>query len=72
MCGICGELRFDGASPDMDALRGPDHEGYYRNGALAFGHRGLSIIDLSSHASRCWVRYCLVAVLMLFVLMAKS
>ncbi len=61
MCGICGELRFDGASPDMDALkrmtarlalRGPDHEGYYSNGALAFGHRRLSIIDLSSHADQ--------------------
>ena len=61
MCGICGELRFDGASPDMDALRrmtarlalrGPDHEGYYSDGALAFGHRRLSIIDLSPHADQ--------------------
>jgi asparagine synthase (glutamine-hydrolysing) len=61
MCGICGELRFDGASPDMDALRrmtarlalrGPDHEGYYDDGALAFGHRRLAVIDLSPHADQ--------------------
>ncbi|HEX5698989.1 MAG TPA: N-acetylglutaminylglutamine amidotransferase [Rhodoferax sp.] len=59
MCGICGELRFDGAAPDMAALarmsdqlarRGPDHAGSYQDGPLAFGHRRLSIIDLSSHA----------------------
>jgi asparagine synthase (glutamine-hydrolysing) len=56
MCGICGELRFDHAAPDMDTLRrmtqrlirrGPDHEGYYQDGVLAFGHRRLAIIDLS-------------------------
>ncbi|MCX7193681.1 MAG: N-acetylglutaminylglutamine amidotransferase [Proteobacteria bacterium] len=61
MCGICGEFRLDGTSPDMDALRrmnarlarrGPDHEGYYQDGALAFGHRRLAIIDLSSHADQ--------------------
>ena len=59
MCGICGELRFDGAAPDMAAVarmsdqmarRGPDHSGSYQDGPLAFGHRRLSIIDLSSHA----------------------
>jgi len=61
MCGICGELRFDQASPDMEALRrmtaklarrGPDHEGFFNGGAVAFGHRRLSIIDLSSHADQ--------------------
>ncbi len=61
MCGICGELRFDQAVPDMEALkrmtaklarRGPDHEGFFNGGALAFGHRRLSIIDLSSHADQ--------------------
>jgi asparagine synthase (glutamine-hydrolysing) len=61
MCGICGELRLDGASSDRDALRrmtarlmlrGPDHEGYYHDGALAFGHRRLAIIDLSSDADQ--------------------
>ncbi len=61
MCGICGELRFDGAASDMEAVkrmtarlarRGPDHEGFYDGGALAFGHRRLSIIDLSAHADQ--------------------
>ena len=61
MCGICGELRFDGSLPDLGALarmseklarRGPDHAGSYSDGALAFGHRRLSIIDLSPSASQ--------------------
>ncbi len=61
MCGICGELRFDRSVPDMDALkrmtaklarRGPDHEGFFNGGALAFGHRRLSIIDLSAHSDQ--------------------
>jgi asparagine synthase (glutamine-hydrolysing) len=59
MCGICGELRFDGLAPDMGAVarmsdklarRGPDDSGTYQSGPLAFGHRRLSIIDLSAHA----------------------
>jgi asparagine synthase (glutamine-hydrolysing) len=61
MCGICGELRFDHSSPDMAGLqrmtsrlarRGPNHEGVYSDGALVFGHRRLSIIDLSAHADQ--------------------
>ncbi|TAJ79325.1 MAG: N-acetylglutaminylglutamine amidotransferase [Gallionellaceae bacterium] len=61
MCGICGELRFDHSAPDRDALqrmtarlarRGPDHEGFFSEGALAFGHRRLAIIDLSAHADQ--------------------
>jgi asparagine synthase (glutamine-hydrolysing) len=61
MCGICGELRLDGASPDLGAIqrmaarlerRGPDHAGRYSDGPLAFGHRRLSIIDLSERASQ--------------------
>ncbi len=61
MCGICGELRFDGNAPDMDAMkrmtvqlarRGPDHEGFYSEGTVAFGHRRLAVIDLSSHADQ--------------------
>jgi len=59
MCGICGELRFDGAIPDLGRLgrmlhrlerRGPDHEGSYADGPLVFGHRRLAIIDLSERA----------------------
>lgn len=61
MCGICGELRFDGRDPSlhgisrmMDRLerRGPDHHGSWSDGPLAFGHRRLSIIDLSEHSSQ--------------------
>ncbi len=61
MCGICGELRFDQSVPDMDALkrmtaklarRGPDHEGFFNGGVLAFGHRRLSIIDLTAHSDQ--------------------
>ena len=61
MCGICGELRFDNSVPDMAVLqrmtarlarRGPNHEGFYKDGSLAFGHRRLAIIDLSAHADQ--------------------
>lgn len=61
MCGICGELRFDGAPADLGAVqrmterlerRGPDHGGSYSDGALGFGHRRLSVIDLSEHANQ--------------------
>jgi asparagine synthase (glutamine-hydrolysing) len=56
MCGICGEVRFSG-SPDLanlsrvnDAMasRGPDAAGMFAQAHLAFGHRRLSILDLSS------------------------
>ena len=59
MCGISGELRFDGLAPDRRAVermtaalarRGPDDSGYYQNGPLAFGHRRLAIIDLSQRS----------------------
>jgi len=61
MCGICGELRFDGQLPDLAALtrmserlarRGPDHAGSYSDGPLAFRHRRLAIIDLSPSANQ--------------------
>ena len=61
MCGICGELRFDGQLADLAALtrmserlarRGPDHAGSYSDGPLAFGHRRLAIIDLSPSANQ--------------------
>ncbi|HHI92207.1 MAG TPA: N-acetylglutaminylglutamine amidotransferase [Gammaproteobacteria bacterium] len=59
MCGICGELRFDGQAPETAMLmrmnqklarRGPDDEGVYVSGALGFGHRRLSVIDLSDRS----------------------
>jgi asparagine synthase (glutamine-hydrolysing) len=61
MCGICGELRFDGSPPDVAAIgrmndamapRGPDGTGVYAQGAVALGHRRLSIIDLSARGSQ--------------------
>ncbi len=56
MCGICGEIRLDGAPPDVRAVsamaetlhrRGPDSSGIFAQGRVAFGHRRLSILDLS-------------------------
>nr|MBS0019727.1 N-acetylglutaminylglutamine amidotransferase [Gammaproteobacteria bacterium] len=56
MCGICGELRFDGNKPDRLVLtrmvsalvrRGPDSGGLYTTGPISLGHRRLAIIDLS-------------------------
>ena len=61
MCGICGELRFDGSAPDLAAIgrmtaalarRGPDHEGAHADGPLAFGHRRLAVIDLSESSDQ--------------------
>ncbi len=61
MCGICGELRFDGAAASRDAVarmaeimapRGPDASGLFAQGALALGHRRLSIIDLTTHGQQ--------------------
>jgi asparagine synthase (glutamine-hydrolysing) len=61
MCGLCGELRFDGRSPDAGVLRamtaqlarrGPDAAGEYFAGPLALGHRRLSVIDLSERANQ--------------------
>ena len=56
MCGIAGELRYDGRPADAEAVRrmlpplasrGPDGEGLVARGAVALGHRRLRIIDLS-------------------------
>jgi asparagine synthase (glutamine-hydrolysing) len=57
MCGIAGQFNFSRKEPvDLAALRrmarsivhrGPDDEGYFSSGALGFGFRRLSIIDLS-------------------------
>jgi asparagine synthase (glutamine-hydrolysing) len=61
MCGICGEIRFDGTAPDearihrmMDRLtrRGPDGHGCYINANTGLGHRRLAVIDLSDKASQ--------------------
>ncbi len=63
MCGICGELRFDGrpirpaviaAMRDRLVHRGPDASGEYvaPDGRASFGFRRLRIIDLSANANQ--------------------
>lgn len=55
MCGICGEITFDGSTagssiPAMAEIlrpRGPDAGGLFAQQRMAFGHRRLSIIDLA-------------------------
>ena len=60
MCGIAGEIRFDGG-PDVEAVaritaamtrRGPDGSGLHASGSIALGHRRLKIIDLSERGSQ--------------------
>lgn len=61
MCGLCGELRFDGSAPEQNVIdrmkeklqkRGPDSDGSYIDGAMALGHQRLAIIDLSNKAAQ--------------------
>lgn len=61
MCGICGEIRFDGSAPDASAVdtmtcsmtpRGPDGSGLFVKGSVALGHRRLKIIDLSERGAQ--------------------
>jgi asparagine synthase (glutamine-hydrolysing) len=56
MCGICGYVDRDAATPSgtlegMNALlshRGPDDEGSYRHGSVSMAMRRLAVIDLKS------------------------
>ena len=61
MCGICGEVRFDGASPSVAAVsimadvlapRGPDSAGVMVRGNVGLGHRRLRILDLSDKSQQ--------------------
>ena len=61
MCGIAGIFNVNGRSADRAAIeamtaaishRGPDAGASWVDGPLAFGHRRLSIIDLSSAANQ--------------------
>ena len=61
MCGICGEITFDGSPAsarrvatmaDAMAPRGPDGAGVVARDGVAFGHRRLKIIDLSVRAAQ--------------------
>ena len=55
MCGIAGftgkeNRQLLAAMTDAIRYRGPDAEGFFANGEVNFGHRRLSIIDLSTGA----------------------
>lgn len=61
MCGIAGEIRFDGQPVDVNALarmndqqrpRGPDGQGLQVSDRFGFGHRRLKIMDLSEAAQQ--------------------
>ncbi|MEX0659340.1 MAG: N-acetylglutaminylglutamine amidotransferase [Egibacteraceae bacterium] len=61
MCGLCGEVRVDGAVADTQAVqrmattmrdRGPDGTGLYAQGPVAMGHARLKVVDLSSKAAQ--------------------
>jgi asparagine synthase (glutamine-hydrolysing) len=61
MCGIAGEMRFDGSSADPAVVarivkamerRGPDGTGLHAAGPVALGHRRLKIIDLSERGAQ--------------------
>ena len=61
MCGLTGEINFDGRPADAAAIarmsevlapRGPDGSGMVSHGHLGFGHRRLKIIDLSNRAEQ--------------------
>ena len=61
MCGIAGEVRFDDAPADAASVarmcdtmvpRGPDGNGVFASGRVAFGHRRLKIIDLSERGAQ--------------------
>jgi asparagine synthase (glutamine-hydrolysing) len=61
MCGLAGEIRFDGGPADVAAVarmggcmvhRGPDGSGVWSRGPVALAHRRLSIIDLSAAGSQ--------------------
>ncbi|MEO8139045.1 MAG: asparagine synthase (glutamine-hydrolyzing), partial [Gemmatimonadota bacterium] len=56
MCGIAGMVRFDGQAAQVETVRrmgdvirhrGPDDSGEFEEGAVAFAHRRLSIIDVA-------------------------
>ena len=61
MCGIAGEVRFDGSAAELAAVdrmsaslapRGPDGSGLYAQGRLAVAQRRLKIMDLSERAQQ--------------------
>jgi asparagine synthase (glutamine-hydrolysing) len=64
MCGVCGEITFDGRPASAARVekmteamvaRGPDGVGVVHRGRFAFGHRRLKIIDLSEASAQPFV-----------------
>src|SRR5690349_12853629 len=59
MCGICGEIGFDGRAANMPAVtmthtlasRGPDRDARWTDGPVPVGQRRLAVIDVPA-ASR--------------------
>lgn len=61
MCGLSGEIHFDGSEASVSTIevmcgrlrkRGPDGVGIVSHGRVGFGHRRLSIIDLSQRGQQ--------------------
>ena len=61
MCGISGIINLNGEEVDQNQLkimndlvahRGPDGEGFYVDSNVGFGHRRLSIIDLTAQGNQ--------------------
>jgi asparagine synthase (glutamine-hydrolysing) len=61
MCGISGIINLSGEEVDQNQLkimndlvahRGPDGEGFYVDSIIGFGHRRLSIIDLTTQGNQ--------------------
>src|SRR3954447_7248232 len=61
MCGLSGEITFDGSPADTAVVnrmvsavvpRGPDGQGAWSAGRVAFGHRRLSVIALSASGAQ--------------------
>jgi asparagine synthase (glutamine-hydrolysing) len=61
MCGIAGVVRFDGQVVERSVLeqmaatlahRGPDGDGFWQCDNVGFGHRRLSILDLTENAAQ--------------------
>jgi asparagine synthase (glutamine-hydrolysing) len=58
MCGIAGAIGFHNSSEIVTQMtadlrhRGPDGDGFFKDGELAFGHRRLAILDPSDAGSQ--------------------
>jgi len=63
MCGIAGYLNYDFSDEYFQHIhaiqrhRGPDHQGDWKEGNVAFFHQRLSIIDLSEEANQPFLKH---------------